>query len=239
MRIVFLTTDDPIYLPAFFERIFDMNAKQTLAVYIVPPLYKNQSGMQAAWRYFRTFGIDGISGLVPRIAWAKVRRQSIASTCRKQDITYGVVRDVNSPTFLDCLDRIEPDLIVSVSCPQIFKKPLIELPPLGCLNIHGAFLPHYRGVMPSFWMLANNEIQAGVSIYYVDEKIDAGELCAQQKFDILPNESLDKFLRRSKAIAADLLIDVLNKIEQALWEEVDELDSTVRGERGFGSTGTK
>jgi hypothetical protein len=58
-------------------------------------------------------------------------------------------------------------VIVSVSCPQIFKKELIELPARGCLNVHGASLPQYRGVMPSFWMLANGERQAGVSVYFV------------------------------------------------------------------------
>jgi methionyl-tRNA formyltransferase len=101
-----------------------------------------------------------------------------------------------------------------VSCPQIFKKPLIELPPLGILNIHGAILPQYRGVLPSFWMLANGEKKAGVSIYYVDTRIDAGELCGQRIYDIPPDQTLDDFLRQSKAIAAELLLEVLGAIER-------------------------
>ena len=72
----------------------------------------------------------------------------------------------------------------------------------------------YRGIMPSFWMLANGETRAGVSIYFVDERIDAGDLCGQRIFAIRPNESLDEFLHRSKALAADLLIEVLRAIEQ-------------------------
>jgi len=91
--------------------------------------------------------------------------------------------------------------------------PLIALPPLGILNIHGAILPQYRGVLPSFWMLANGEKTAGVSIYYVDQRIDAGELCGQRIYDIPPEDSLDDFLRKSKAIAAGLLLEVLNRIE--------------------------
>jgi methionyl-tRNA formyltransferase len=102
---------------------------------------------------------------------------------------------------------------VSVSCPQIFKTPLIELAPLGCLNIHGAILPAYRGVMPSFWMMAYREREAGVSIFFVNQDIDAGDLCGQRVFAIEPNESLDRFLRRSKTIAADLLLDVLSDVE--------------------------
>jgi hypothetical protein len=111
------------------------------------------------------------------------------------------VEDVNAPEFLEELRSLGAELLISVSCPQIFKKPLIELPPHGILNIHGAILPQYRGVLPSFWMLANGERQAGVSIYYVDTRIDAGELCGQRVYDIPPDQTLDGFLRRSKEIA--------------------------------------
>lgn len=214
MRIVFITTDDPIYLPAFFERVLTQNSICTQASYVVPPLYKHQTFLQATWRYWRTFGIEGMTGLLLRVLDARLRRQSIARVCRERKIACASIGDVNDPEFVASLRVMRPDLIVSVSCPQIFKKPLIEIPSLGCLNVHGAILPQYRGIMPSFWMLANNEKEAGVSVYFMDEKIDAGDLCGQRVFDIQPDETLDQFVRRSKAIAADLLVDVLQKIEE-------------------------
>jgi methionyl-tRNA formyltransferase len=67
--------------------------------------------------------------------------------------------------------------------------------------------------MPSFWMLANGETEAGVSIFFVNDDIDAGELCAQRSFSIEEGETLDEFLRRSKAIAAELLLELLSQIE--------------------------
>jgi methionyl-tRNA formyltransferase len=66
--------------------------------------------------------------------------------------------------------------------------------------------------MPSFWMLANGETEADVSIF-VNDDIDAGELCAQRSFAIEEGETLDEFLRRSKAIAAELLRELLSQIE--------------------------
>lgn len=213
MKIAYLTTDDPIYLPAFFDRTLGKYGRETLSVCVVPPLYKNQTAVQAALRYYRTFGPMAFLGLAVRAGMAKVRGQSIASVCKKRGVTYESVPDVNAENFRQRLREAGVDLLISVSCPQIFKKPLIELPSLGCLNIHGAILPRYRGVLPSFWMLANQEKNAGVSIYYVNEKIDAGELCGQRIFEILPGESLDGFITRSKAIAADLLLEVLGKIE--------------------------
>jgi methionyl-tRNA formyltransferase len=214
MKITFLTTDDPIYLPAFFDRMLCKCRKETQGVYSVPPLYKNQTALQAAFRYYKTFGLAASLGLCARVGMVRVRRQSIASVCKKYGVLYESVPDVNAERFREGLRGAGTDLLISVSCPQIFKKPLIELPQLGCLNIHGAILPHYRGVLPSFWMLANGETNAGVSIYYVNEKIDAGELCGQRIFDIVPGESLDSFLMRSKAIAAELLLEVLGRIKE-------------------------
>lgn len=212
MNVVYLTTDDPLYLPAFFDRV--LSARQdTSAVFVVPPLYKNQTASAAARRYFQTFGAAATASLAARTVSAKVRRQSIADVCDRHGVLCEDIADVNDPAFLDRLRELGTTLIVSVSCPQIFKKPLIELPEHGCLNIHGAILPEYRGVMPSFWMLANGEKEAGVSIFFVTEDIDGGDLCGQRTFDIGDRETLDQFLRRSKAIAADLLLDVLRDIE--------------------------
>ena len=213
MTAIYLTTDDPLYLPAFYERVLKKYASSTRAVFVVPPLYKRQTALQAAMRYARTFGFGAAAHLAVRILAAKLRRRSIAAVCRRHGVPCRDVSDVNAPEFLAELRALGADVLISVSCPQIFKQPLIELPPRGILNIHGAILPQYRGVLPSFWMLANGEKKAGVSIYYVDSRIDAGELCGQRIYDIPPDQTLDGFLRQSKAIAADLLIEVLDAIE--------------------------
>jgi len=213
IRAVFLTTNDPIYLPAFFDRVLESMAHKTKAVFIVPPLYRKQTVWGAFWRYFRTFGWEGVIGLVPRVIRAKIDGQSIKAVCKNQRVHSDIIQDVNSPDFLRQLQSMEANLIISVSCPQIFKNPLINMPSLGCLNIHGAILPNYRGILPSFWMLANNEKQGGISIYMVNEKIDAGDLVSQKTFEILPEDTLNSLLRRSKAIAADQLLEVINGIE--------------------------
>ena len=213
VNIVFLTTGDPVYLPAFFDRVLRDYSSQTRAVHIVPPLYKGQTVFRAFWRYFRTFGLRGVWGLTALTAQAKWRRASIRAVCARHGVPCSPVSDVNDPEFVDGLRQAGTDLIVSISCPQIFKHPLLDAPSRGCLNIHGGLLPQYRGVMPSFWMLANGEREAGVSIYFMNDRIDAGELCRQHAFEIRPDETLDAFLRRSKALAAELLVEVLGEID--------------------------
>ena len=213
MKIIYLTTDDPLYLPAFFDKVLAQSTAYDSVVYVVPPLFRNQTTFDAVKRWYRTFGMNAVIGLAWHVLLAKLKRQSISSACKKHDVESSLIPDVNAPDFLAHLETLSPDLIVSVSCPQIFKKPLIDLPPKGLLNIHGAILPYYRGMIPSFWMLANGEKQAGVTIHFVDEKIDAGEICGQRIFDIDPNITLDQFIRHSKSIGADLLLETLSKIE--------------------------
>jgi methionyl-tRNA formyltransferase len=213
MNIVFLTVDDPLYLPAFFDRVLSAR-EDAAAVFVVPPLYRNQTSRGAAVRYLKTFGWRAAASLARRVAVARLRRVSIEHVAARHGVLCEHVADVNDDAFHERLRAADTDLIVSVSCPQLFRKPLIELAERGCLNIHGAILPEYRGVLPSFWMLANGEKEAGVSIFFVNESIDAGELCGQRTFEIQPGESLDALIRRSKTEAAELLLTVLQEIEE-------------------------
>jgi methionyl-tRNA formyltransferase len=212
VTLVYLTTDDPLYLPAFFDRVLTARP-DTAAVFVVPPLYRDQTPIAAALRYLRTFGLRATCGLAARTFAARARRRSIRATCDEHGVACFAVDDVNDTDVLDRLGELGTDVLVSVSCPQIFHRPLIELPARGCLNVHGAILPEYRGVLPSFWMLANGEARAGVSVFFVNDTIDGGDLCGQRAFEIRPGESLDSLLRRSKAVAADLVLEVLDDIE--------------------------
>lgn len=215
MNISFLTTEEPLYLPKFFEHVLPaLLRRHTVRVYSVPPLYKNQSSVQAARRYLASFGVGATIQLTTRVLRAKLVRQSVEWACRRAGVAYELISDVNAPEFLHQLRKEKAELLVSVSCPQIFRRALIDLPSRGILNIHGAILPQYRGVMPSFWMLANGERQAGVSIYFVNEEIDAGELCGQEVFAIGADETLDTFIMRSKLIGGDLLLRSIDAMER-------------------------
>jgi methionyl-tRNA formyltransferase len=219
MNISFLTTEDALYLPKFFQLVLrELARKHVVQVFSVPPLYKDQNSAQAAKRYLASFGVKATLHLVTRVFRAKLVGQSIESICQREGVAYRLVSDINAPQFLDHLRRENAELLISVSCPQIFRRALIELPPLGILNIHGAILPQYRGVMPSFWMLANGERQAGVSIYFVNERIDAGDLCGQEHFMVDAKETLDKFIMRSKLISADLLLRTIDALERGTIE---------------------
>ncbi len=224
MNTVFLTADEPLYLPSFFAHLLGQWDKDTLAVFTVPSRYGKDTNVRMAKRYIRAFGLWNFGRLAQQMVKAKVcdrfgigrargRFHSVASAAKAHGVPCELVPKVNDADFLQRLKDMKTDLIVSVSCPQIFRTPLIELAPLGCLNMHGALLPRYRGIAPSFWMMAHGETKAGVTVFFVNEDIDAGDVVEVEEFDILPDETLDEFIVRSKRIACDVLLRAIRKVE--------------------------
>ncbi len=225
MNIVVLTANVSQYLPDFFARFLESQASSTQAVFVVPPRYGKESTGDLARKYIKAFGIWNFSHVVLRTVKTKVLNiltgggrngsfYSVQGVCKHHGIACEEADDVNAEEFRNKLREMKTDLLVSVSCPQLFRKPLIELPPLGTLNVHGAQLPKYRGILPSFWMMANGEAEAGVTVFLVNEDIDAGDVVESSTFPIDPHESLDGFIKRSKLIACDTLLRAIKRIEK-------------------------
>ncbi|MFM6254380.1 MAG: methionyl-tRNA formyltransferase, partial [Dolichospermum sp.] len=121
---------------------------------------------------------------------------------------------INSLDFVDTLkNKIRPDLLVSVAASQILKKAVLEVPPLGCINLHSAPLPRYQGMMPNFWTMVNNEPEATVTIHYMAEKLDAGDIILQKSVAINATDSLQDLMIRSKVIGVQALLEAIKQIE--------------------------
>lgn len=229
MRIVFFSPDEPLYLPEFYRYFFDnLPSGHEIRVIIVPPIYKNTTKTALSLKYAKTFGIKEAAALSLKVIYYKMmdffigekggRFYSLPAVLKKYKIHYLYEHDVNSAQNLNRLKEWNTELVISISCPQIFKEGFINLPSKGCLNLHGSLLPDYRGVMPSFWVLANAEKEAGATLFFVNEKIDAGDVLIQKRFPIYLEDTLDSFIRRSKKIGAEMVIEGIEKITNGKFE---------------------
>jgi methionyl-tRNA formyltransferase len=130
---------------------------------------------------------------------------------------YGVAvlgsEDVNDAQTLNALRTWEPDLVISIYLNQLIKRELIDLPPLGCLNIHPAMLPRNRGLFPYFWVIANNEKETGVTLHWVDETFDTGDLLLQESIPIERGDTMTSLQYKSAKIGAELLIRGVDLVE--------------------------
>jgi len=214
VKIVFATPDEPLALPVFLEKVIPELREEIAAIAVVSPIYKRSSWLGQAKRFIDSFGVREFAVEALGFAWQKVRRsRSVPAIARSHGIPVLSADDVNERGFLDRLRAIEPDLVISVSCPQIFGTSLLGLPTLGCINVHSALLPQYRGMLPTFWVLAEGEERTGVTVHYMTPGIDGGESLAQEEVPIAGHETLRSLMRKCKTVAAGLVLETVRRFE--------------------------
>jgi methionyl-tRNA formyltransferase len=139
-------------------------------------------------------------------------KNSITTTANKYGIPVTYSSNINNEEIVTKVEKEKPDLIISAYFDQIIKKELLKIPRIGILNVHPSMLPAYRGVKPTFWVLKNNESKTGVTIHFVDEGLDTGNILVQKEIDIQPNDSVDSLLKKTSEIGAKALLEAIENI---------------------------
>ncbi|HVP56987.1 MAG TPA: methionyl-tRNA formyltransferase [bacterium] len=120
----------------------------------------------------------------------------------------------NAREFLDVLAAKEPDLIVTAAYGRIFKRRALDLPKLGCVNLHASLLPRYRGVAPINWAIINGERETGVTTFFMEEGVDTGDIILARATAIDDNETAGQLTERLSLIGAEVLLETCDAIEQ-------------------------
>ena len=115
--------------------------------------------------------------------------------------------------FIEEIKALEPDVICVVAYGKILPKEILEIPKLGCINVHGSLLPKYRGAAPIQWAVINGEKVTGVTTMYMDVGMDTGDMILKEKTEIAPDETTGELWDRLAKIGADLLVKTLEQIE--------------------------
>jgi len=211
MRMYFITEEDVFYVIRLFRRFFSHwngSGIEIAGVAICKPFNK-KSPLTLARQMLGFYGPRLFVTQGVRYTYRMVAGHTIESLCGKYGIPVEKPDNVNNEDFLQRLRALAPDLVISVAAPQIFRKPLIELPRLGCINIHSAILPAYRGLMPVFWAMYHGEREIGLSVHYINERIDEGPLIRQVRVPVPAGASLDEMLKEMKDRGGDLLWEVV------------------------------
>lgn len=213
LRVLFVTQDEPIYVARFFHIFFREYDPLTFELCGIVTLRAFHEGpFQTFRRLIPVYGLGGTLRMVLLFLKAKLSGQSIPALSRARSVPLFKVSTVNSDEFLDTARNLNPDVIVSVSAPERFKDPLLNIPRVCCVNLHSGRLPEYRGMLPTFWQMMNSEPEIVVSAHEMVTKIDAGGLLARASFSVGRNDSLHKVMLRGKEEGARLIINVLTKI---------------------------
>ena len=127
---------------------------------------------------------------------------------------YQPVKVRNNEEFIEEIKNINPDVICVVAYGKILPKELLEIPKLGCINVHGSLLPKYRGAAPIQWSVLNGDKTTGITTMYMDVGMDTGDMILKEEVNIGNDETTGELWERLSKIGAELLVKTLKLVEE-------------------------
>jgi methionyl-tRNA formyltransferase len=213
LRIVIFTQDDVFFLPQAVDFLLrrlrgtaDVVGAATLPV---SPFGAKKSFVRRAIETWQIFGSRFFLHYALRYLWAKTRGQDVLSVLNKNGIVkLPADENINGSHFIAELKKLKPDVLVSLAANEIFRDRLISVAPLGILNLHTSLLPLNRGLMPSFWCLANGDEETGVTVFQVDRGIDSGPILVQKRLTI-DKLSQWELIRITKFMGMEAIVEAI------------------------------
>ncbi len=171
-----------------------------------------------------SFSVPVLEGLIDNYDVIMVVTQPDKEVGRKHEIKYSSVKEValshNIKVFqpekirndYEPIVSLKPDLIITCAYGQIIPKVLLELPKYGCINVHASLLPKYRGGSPLHRVILNGESKTGITIMYMDEHMDTGDIIASKEILIGNNDTVGDIHDKLSIIGKDLLLATIPNI---------------------------
>lgn len=120
--------------------------------------------------------------------------------------------DLKDPNFINEITRLNPDLIVVVAF-RILPKEIFTIPRFGSFNLHASLLPKYRGAAPINWAIINGETETGVTTFFLDEKVDTGNIIMQNKCEITEDDNAGALHDKLAVLGARTVLSTVSLIE--------------------------
>ena len=130
-----------------------------------------------------------------------------------------VAESLNLPVFqpekiktadaMEVLKKLQPQCIVVVAYGQILSKEILQLPPLGCINVHASLLPKYRGAAPIHWAVMNGEAKTGITTMLMDEGLDTGDMLLKEEYEIDQDASTGQVHDALADLGGELIIKTI------------------------------
>ncbi len=219
LNVVFLCDDEPFNIPRTIGRII---RKRPFNRYTIISLHGHGSLKKPLLnikRYLALYGCFGFLMQLFKFAVLKLSGKfmfptryshSLMQTARREHAGYAALDRLNSKKSRDFLRSLDPDVLISVACPQILRKKTLAIPELGAWNVHSSLLPVNRGMLPTFWSLYNGDTP-GVTLHEMVPELDAGGILIQKSLDCstINNTSLHQLLNRAKNLATEVVAEGL------------------------------
>lgn len=137
----------------------------------------------------------------------------LETTCNNYNISFKRINKINSDSFIQELSELKIDLIVICHFQKLISSKIFNLPSLGCINLHPSLLPYYRGMSPQHYPIIKGESETGITVHFVDDGIDTGDIILQKKIEINNDDYVSDLQKKMKIIYSTIVVEAIDKIE--------------------------
>ena len=144
----------------------------------------------------------------------KIKQSPVKKYALNNKLNLFQPENLKDQIFINKLKDLNADLQIVVAF-RMLPKIVWNLPPLGTFNLHASLLPNYRGAAPINWAIINGETETGVTTFFIDDKIDTGEIIMQSKVKILPSDNAGTLHDKLMIVGQELVLETIQKINQS------------------------
>ena len=228
-NIIVFSQDEGVFLSeaiaSLVRKLNDFATVKCIVLLPSSPLGKNKSLFERIYTMLSIFGIKFVAYYGLKTVLSSLNKKNVFKLLELEGVEIKRIHDnINNRQNISLFKSKSPDIIVSLTCNQIFKRELLNLPTWGCINLHTAILPKYRGLLPSFWVMKNNEKYTGVSVFKMNEGIDDGPIIEQRKIKTR-NFTQEKLIKLTKRIGVAAIVSAVKKI---CFDSVEYIENDAR-----------
>lgn len=143
-----------------------------------------------------------------------LKYKKLEFACKSLEIPLLREKKINSEEVYEAVKRVEPDLCVISHFERLIKEPILSVPKRGFVNLHPSLLPNYRGMAPQHWPIINGEKEAGITVHYVDEGTDTGNIIVQRRIvltdDMYVSDLQKIWMEHYKTIMVEAIDNIIN-----------------------------
>ncbi len=132
---------------------------------------------------------------------------------------------IKTSEFVEQMRELRPDLLITAAYGKILSKELLEVPVLGCINVHGSLLPEYRGAAPINWAVINGEEKTGITTMFTDVGLDTGDMLLKSELAIGPDMTVGELHDKMAVLGAQVLRDTLSELKKGTLKRIPQDDS--------------
>ena len=203
MKIIVLSTEKNIYASLLLKELIKNKEHQIVGIVESSVYIKNHSFLYGLLKYLKTAGLYYISYqwlkyliiycVVSIIALFKIKVSPESIYVHYKTLIKNTpifqTKNIDDPKIINQIEKLNPDVLISIFFIQKISEALLKVPKKGAFNIHLGKLPKYRGLLPVFWALSNNEKEVGVTIHRISPDLDDGNILVQKSIYIEPEDS--------------------------------------------------